>query len=95
MIIISFLQNNLSAPLFNPAVQLFNTLRDCFQSPDFRHFFQISPATCFVNPLIRRIKGISSTASQLKFEKNHRKLELETVPLKTFSQENVFFIFNN
>jgi len=57
-----------------------NSNRDCFQSPDFRHFSQISPATCFVNPLIRRIKEISSTASRLKFEKNHQKLGLETVP---------------
>ena len=58
-----------------------NFTRDRFQSLDFRHFFQISPTTCFVNPLMRRIKGISSTASRLKFEKNHRKLELVTVPI--------------
>jgi len=54
--------------------------RDCFQSPDSRHFSQISPATCFVSPLMRHIEGTSSTASRLKFEKNHQKRELKTVP---------------
>jgi len=31
-------------------------------------------------PLIHHIEGVSSTASRLKFEKNHQKWELETIP---------------